>query len=506
MDNNTRIAKNAILLYGRMALLLVLGLYTSRLILQTLGQEDFGTYTVVCGIVVLFQFLNSALTAGVQRYLNFYLGEHNNDALKKIFSQSFMAFVILTIVIVILSETVGLLVLEGYMNIPAARMSAARVVYQFSIVSTIFMMLRIPFNATVIAYERMDFYALASIIETVLKFLIVVVLKYLTWDRMIIYGILVAAVSAVMFFIHLFYCKKSFDIVNFKRYDDKHLLRGMLVFSGWNILGSAASILSNQGINLVINHFFGVLVNAGMGIANQVNNAVYMFLTSFQTAFNPQIVKSYAQNDKEYLDSFVIKTSKYSFFLMFFIILPLLVNIDFVLRVWLGDVPEFSNVFVFHLCIFTLIDSLSGPLWMLVEAEGNIKQYQIVGGISGLMVVPVTYICFLFHLPAYSGLIVHNIQLILFMLWRLSYLDKRVQFPAMRYCREVYPRILLIVVAGWFPTMLVKNAISNEVLSFLASGFTSCVVLAVLYYVVGIDQNERKQAIGFIKNAFVKKK
>ena len=488
-----------------MILLMFLGLYTSRVTLKVLGAEDFGIYNVVGGIVVLFLFFTSALTSGIQRYLNFYLGENDETSLKKIFSQSYLVIVILALIILVLSESVGILLLEKYMVIPPERMNAARVIYQLSILSTIFMILKIPFNATIIAYEHMSFFAYTSLIEGGLKLACVLVLPYVLCDRLILYAVFTMSVPLILYITYFIYCKIKFPIINFKRYKDKDLLKGIVSFSGWNIVGSAANILCKQGLNVVINRFFGVTINAAMGIANQVNTAIYSFLSNFQTAFNPHIVKSYAQKEMDTVFDFSIKTSKYSFFMLFFIILPFSVNIDFVLDVWLDKVPDYSNIFTLCLCVFTLIDSLYGPLWMLVEAEGNIKQYQLVGGISGLMVLPVTYVCFALKLPSYSGLVVHNVQLFAFMIWRLFYLKKRMAFPVGIYCKEVFLRLIFIIPLGLIPTLFVHWVVKNTIASFFASCITSCVVLAVLYLTIGVSKDERAKLFSIIKTKVFKK-
>lgn len=499
MSNNSRIAKNTLFLYFRMFLLLFLGLYISRINLKVLGIEDFGIYNVVGGVVVLFLFFTNALTAGVQRYINYYLGTKDEGALKKIFSQSMRAFIVLALGIFVLSESVGLLLFEKYLIIPNGRMNAARLIYQFSVFSSLIMILRIPFNAVIIAYEHMSFFAYLSILEGVLKLVFVMLLQYVFVDKLIFFGAFQLLIPIIMLVVYFIYCNKNFKIINFKKYEDKTELKGMISFSSWNIIGSAASLFCNQGLNVIVNRFFGVGINAAMGIANQVNNAIYGFLSNFQTAFNPQIVKSYAQNDKEYLYGFIIKTSKYSFFLIYFIVLPFVVNIDFVLHIWLTDVPRYSNIFIVQLCIFTLIDSLSGPLWMVAEAEGNIRTYQLVSGISGLLVVPVAYLLYLLGLPPVIGLVVHNIQLIAFSIWRLFYLYKRIAFPSVLYFKQVYLRLLIIVPVSAILVYLIHGIIKNSIADFFVSCISSCIILGLLYLTIGITKNERIVLINFLK-------
>lgn len=504
MSNNSRIAKNTLFLYLRMLFLLFLGLYTSRVTLAVLGVEDYGIYSVVGGIVTLFMFFNSALTAGVQRFLNFYIGEDDNEMLKKVFSFSMHAFIVLTFIIVLLSETAGVWLLEKYMVIPEERMTAARIIYQFSILQTVFSMLKIPFNATIIAYEKMNFYAYVSIVEGVMKLLVVWAIQVAPTDKLILYAALYMLISVVLLLYYYIYCKKNFSIINFKKAHDKELLRSIMSFSGWNILGSAGTVLTKQGVNILLNRYFGVYYNAAMGAANQVYTQIYNFLMNFQTAFNPQIVKSYARGEKDYLWSFVIRTSKYSFFLMYFIILPFVVNMDFVLGLWLEEVPFYTNVFTFLLCVFTLIDSLSGPLWMLVEAEGNIKKYQIVATINSFLTVVIIFVAYFVGMPAYIGQVIQNLTLFIFMIWRLFYLKQRVNFPLGRYVKEVLLRLLYIIPLSAGIVYGVHSLIENAILRFFVSCTVSVIVLALIYWFLGTEKEERGPIVEFVKRKIKK--
>ena len=502
MSVNKRIAKNTIFLYFRMFFLMFLGLYTSRITLKVLGATDFGIYNVVGGIVVLFSFFNSALTAAVQRYLNFYLGKDDLESVRKVFSQSFYVFIGLCLIIVLFSETVGLLVLEKYLVLPKERMFIARIVYQLSVLSTVFLTLRIPFNAVIIAYENMAFYAYTSLVEGLLKLVAVVILLYVYIDKLLLFAGFTTVLPLFWGVIFFIYCKRKFPVINFKRYTDKKLLQGIIGFSTWNIIGSAVLVLCNQGVNIIINRFFGVAANAAVGVANQVNASIYAFLNNFQMAFNPQIVKSYAQKDMEYLNNLVINTSKYSFFLLYFIILPFSVNIDFVLRLWLVEIPALADIFILHLCFFTLLDALSGPLWMLAEAEGNIKTYEIVSAGMGLTVLPLTYISFQMGLPVYMGLLFRNVSTSVFMLWRLYYLKKRVSFPSMEYIKNVFFRLAVIVPVSIFSVYFIHKVIAQAVVAFFASCVASCIILILLYYFIGISSVERTLVCSVIRKKF----
>lgn len=504
MNNNKRIAKNTLFLYFRMIVLMIIGLYTSRVTLNVLGTDDYGIYNVVGGIVSFFLFFNNALTAGVQRFLNFYIGEDDEESVKKIFAQSYLIFIVVALVILLLSETIGLLLLEKYMVIPAQRMNAARIVYQISVISTLFMVLRIPFQAVIIAYEHMTFFAYISMVEGVLKLIGVVMLLYIDIDKLIVYALFIGLISVILYVSYFIYCKYKFTIINFKIYKDKHLMREMMTFSSWNVVGTAASVAYTQGVNVLINRFFGVATNAAIGIANQVNQTIYQFLSNLQIAFNPQIVKSYAQGDRGYLDTFVIRVSKISFYLLYFIILPFLVNMDFVLKLWLVNVPDMTQVFVLLLCTYTLIDAISGPMWMLVDAEGDIKKYQIVSTCFSLGAIILAFVSYYAGMPAFTGQLINTLVNCTFMLWRIYYLKKKIDFPWKRYCKSVYLPIVFIVVLSVIPTVFVKGAVTNQIIGFFASCITSCVVLALLYCTIGLTKSEKNSILQMIRKKVFK--
>lgn len=500
-DNNKRIAKNTVFLYFRMLLLMFLGFFTSRVTLDKLGAENYGIYNLVGGVIVLFQFFNSALTSACQRYLTYAIGEGDEDKIKKVFSINIRSYAVLSIVIFFLCETVGMVLLKTYLNIPEGRMFAAQMVLHISSVSTVVSMMRIPFNGAIIAEERMSFFAYTSILDGILKLVIVYMLSVGSFDKLILFAILNLLVTVLQSIIYVIYCKKNFYFITFKRYKDKELLKGILSFSGWNIMGSAATVLSNQGMSVVFNHFNGVLINAAMGIANQVNNAVYGFLSNFQTAFNPQIVKSYAQNDKDYLFDFINKSSKYSFFLLYFIIQPFVVNLNFVLNIWLKEVPAYSSEFIIVFMTFTLIDALAGPLWMLNEAEGNIKIYQLVGGVTGLLTLPVAYVFLLLGAEPYWALSVRAFQNLGFSVYRFFNLRKRTGFVIGNYLKAVYLRVGICAVPSFFITMTVHH-FTTGVVQFFSSCIVSCVTLGMMYFLVGITNSEREKFTSFIKRKF----
>ena len=299
-ENNKRIAKNTLMLYVKMGVMMLVQLYTSRVVLQTLGVDDFGIYNVVGGVVVLFSFLNAAMSSATQRFLNFELGKGDLVQVGRVFSMSLTVHFCIAGLVLLLAETVGLWFLNSELNIPAERMVAANWVYQFSVATTLLGILLVPYNATIIAHERMGFYAWTSIVKAVLLLVIVYFLSIGEVDKLILYAGLVFAVNALMQGVYIVYCRRAFSkTALYRPFFDRELFRRLISFSGWSLFGGVADMCNSQGINMVMNIFCGVAVNAAMGIANQVNAAVYQFVSNFQIAFNPQLVKSYAANERE---------------------------------------------------------------------------------------------------------------------------------------------------------------------------------------------------------------
>ena len=398
-ENTKLIAKNTMLLYFRMFLTLGVSLYTSRVVLNTLGVEDFGIYNVVGGVVMMFSFLNSSMASATQRFLSFELGKNDLIQLKKVFSMSVNIHVIIALAIFILAETIGLWFLNTKLVIPAERLYAANWVYQFSILSFMVTILSVPYNAIIIANERMKVYAYVSIIEVILKLIILYILVWFGFDKLKLYAILVFFVSAIIWLIYKTYCNSNFSESKYQYYWDKPLFSTLMNYAGWNLFGNLAVVTMVQGINIMLNLFFGPIVNAARGIAYQVNGAVNSFVINFQMAMNPQIVKSYASGDLKYMHKIIFQGAKYSFFLLFILSLPILLETELILKIWLKNVPEHTIIFTRLAIINVLIDSISGPLMTAAQATGNIKKYQaIVGGLL-LLILPISYLFLIMGYP-----------------------------------------------------------------------------------------------------------
>lgn len=360
--NKKRIAKNTLLLYVRMLFLMVISLYTSRVILNALGVNDFGIYNVVGGVVAMFSILSGSLSSAISRFITFELGKGDEENLKKVFSASVTIQLVLSAIIVVLIEAVGVWFLNAKMSIPANRIYAANWVLQFSVITFVINLISVPYNSTIIAHERMSAFAYISILEGVGKLAIAFLIMVSPIDRLIFYAILMCAIAVTIRFVYGYYCKKHFVECNYHFRWDKKLLKNMFGFAGWNFIGASSALLRDQGGNIILNLFFGPTVNAARGIANQVNNAITGFVTNFMTALNPQITKSYASGDRDYMMSLIFQGARLSYYMLLFLSLPVLVNTHYILVIWLKLIPEHAVTFVQLILIFALSESISNPL------------------------------------------------------------------------------------------------------------------------------------------------
>ena len=391
-SNSKRIAKNTLLLYFRMILIMVVSLYTSRIILNELGVEDFGIYNLVAGVVILFSFLSNAMITATQRYLSIAIGKKDEKYIQAVFSTSLLSHFFLIFFIFLAAETIGLWLINAKLEIPADRMSATNFVYQLAILTTCVNIIRIPYNASIIANERMSFFAYVSIVETFLKLAVVWALAITPGDKLVIYSFLLLLVAIVIDIAYWYYCQRFLLANKFYLKTNKKLFVELTSFSVWNLFGGLADIGYKQGTNIILNLFWGVSINAVLGITNQIRNALVPFIGNLQLAVNPQMVKSYALGDYEYFKILVYRISKYSYFLMLIIVFPIIFNIDLILELWLKNPPEHTAIFAILTSVYCLVDSLTGPLWAAMQAGGKIKRFQIVTGICLLLNLPVSYL------------------------------------------------------------------------------------------------------------------
>ena len=489
-QNNKRIAKNTLMLYVRMILIMLVSLYTSRVILKALGVEDFGLYNVVGGVVVLFTFINNAMVTSTQRFLNFEIGRNDIEEAQKVFSASLNIHFLIAGIFLLLAETVGLWFLNQYIQIPDGRETAANWVYQFSVIVSILNIIRSPYNAAIIAHEHMSFYAYVSIIEVILK-LAIVYMVYLFADRLIAYAFLMMLVTLIVLGVYYIFCRKKYQICKYRFEYDKKRYLSLASFSGWSLFGSLANMGASQGINIILNMFFGVAVNAAMGIANQVNAAVYQFVSSFQTAFNPQIIKSYAAGDRTYFISLIMNTSRYSFLLLFLLALPIYICCPEILSIWLGTVPEYAVEFCRLMLLFLLIDAVQGPLWVSAQATGKIKNYQILMSVLILLNLPITYVLLVFFKNPEIALIVRVAVNFITAVARVIYLNHLYDFPIWIYMKEVIFRCLLVLLVAYPVPHLVHKMMGMTIVDTIANILIDLVCAVSVIAIVGLRSKER---------------
>jgi len=469
-----------------------ISLYTSRVILRILGIDDFGIYNLIGGIVVMFAFLNGALSRGTMRFLNVEIARGVVNKINKVFCVGLNVHAVVAIVVFILSETVGLWLINYKLNIPQERMPAANIVFQFSILTTIIDILRIPYNSIILAYEKMSFYAYLGILESFMKLIIVFLLVYFaTFDHLIVYSILLFTVNLIINIVYFIYSRIYYkEETRLVMYKDYALFKDFLSFSGWNILGQIALVGSNQGVNIILNIFCGVFINAAAGIANQVNTAVYSFINNFQLAFNPQIVQTYALNEMEKHQKLVLVTSKLSLFLISILIIPVLAFPEFILHLWLGkDIPMYSVPFTQFILLNSAIDALIGPFWMSAGAVGKIKIYQTVISCFIFLNIPAAYlILYLGYSPIY--VIAAKVIISLFtLIYRFYYANLTLKFASSEI--KLYLKNIVYISIYLFLTFYINQFLSSNWYSFLIGSFVLETLFIFLIFFTGINSDER---------------
>lgn len=500
-QNNKRIAKNTLLLYFRMFFIMAVSLYTSRVVLSTLGVDDFGIYNVVGGIVAMMGLLNNAMAVSTQRYLTFELGKGDMVRLQQVFSSCFLIYLLLSGVFLILAETVGLWFLNNKLVIPSERLVAANWVYQFSVISCVNALLANPYNAVLIAREKMNIYAYISIIEVVLKLLIVYLLIIIPFDRLIMYGVLLLIMSLVVTMIYRIYCIRNYQESRFKFYWEKPLFVHLLSYSGWNLFGSLSSLVKGQGLNILLNMFFSPAVNASRGIAYQINNAITQFFTNFYTAVRPQITKYYAQGDLYNMFKLVFRSSKFSFYLIFLLSLPIIIEAPYIIQLWLGQLPEYVVSFTRLIVVISAIDSMANPLMTACHATGKIKLYQSVVGSMIICNVPISY-CLLRYVDCgpnevfVVSMILSTLALFL-RIWIVKYLIP--SFPAWEYVYKVIGTSLIISVISALLPIIIHVSMPSSFMTSAIVVASSIISSVGFIYLLGMSNGEKKAIIGMIK-------
>lgn len=508
-ENTKRIAKNTLMLYVRMLFSMLVSLYTSRVVLQALGVEDYGINNVVGGLVAMFSLISNSLSASVSRFLTFELGRGDMERLKETFSTSLLIHLVLAGIVFILAESVGVWFLNTQMTIPAGRLYAANWVFQASILSFMFGLSSVPYNASITSHERMSAFAYIGMLDVVLRLLIVLFIAYapFRFDRLIVYSLLTVGVGMALQCIYLWYCRKNFEECRFRLRFNKKCWKEMGAFAGWNFIGCTAGLLKDQGVNILLNLFWGPVVNAARGIALSVNAAVTGFAGNFMAAVNPQIIKSYAADDRGYTFSLVERGSRFSFYIMLILALPILFETEFVLTIWLKHFPEHTVNFVRLVLVLSLCDIVSNTLIALQNSTGRIRNYQLAVGGMLMMNFPLSYLCLKVGLSPETVFIIAVVVSICCLLLRLLFLRRMAGLSMSGFLKNVCLNLIKVTALAIAIPLAVSALVNLHGWGhFLLMVFVCLVCSSASVYFLGCSRNERhfiRQHIVAVKNKFL---
>ena len=498
--DNKRIAKNTLVLYVRMIFVLLVSLYSTRAILNALGVVDYGIYNVVAGFVSMFAFLNSSMTNTIQRFFNYERGCADSGNLNKIYITSIQIQSLLGIVIVVILEFVGLWYIYTKMVIPVERVTAAMYVFQFSVISLLFLIFQIPYVAAVVAHEKMEFYAVVSIIDALFKLLIAIGLQYISYDRLVYYGLLMLMISLANIILYYVYAKRKFEEIIYHHHFYKQQFKNMLAFSGWNVFGAFAYTMQGQGLNMLMNAFFGPIVNAARGVAYQVQAALSGFTENVAVAFKPQLVESYALNEFERTKNLMYSMSKLGYLMVFVLSLPILLEINYILKVWLGGVvPEHTATFTVLVLFNMACSSLNLPISQTVQAVGKIRKYQMIRSVIVVSALPISWMAFACGAQAYMAFVILlfinfiNQPISMFLLRKIFAYSYREYIN-----RVILPCILFSIVTPVLP-FVVHSVLDESFVRLMVVGTLSVVMSVIFIYLIVMTENEKVLINGFIK-------
>ena len=506
ISNNKRIAKNTVFLYFRMMLTLFVGLYTSRLIFNALGIEDYGIYNIVAGVVTMFSFINGAMSSATQRFLAYEIGVNDNVKLNNTFKMCVNIHLIISVIIIILCETIGLWFLNTKLNISPERLDAANWVYQCAMLGLVLTIMNVPYNANIIAHEKMQAFAYISILDVTLKLSIAYMLYLELGDNLKLYAISMLIVNFIIWICYFTYNKIFFVNSKYGIYWDSELFKVLTSYTGWNLFGNLSSVAANQGINITLNLFFGPTVNASRAVAYQINGAIVNFITNLQMAINPQIIKNYSTGKFNEVNGLVFKGAKYSFFLLYLIALPILLKTDEVLKLWLGNVPDYAVIF----CRLALIDALivcwSGGLMAAIQATGKIKLYQLIVGGVLLLNIPLSYLILsLYNVPYYVFFVSISLSMISLMA-RLVFVNKLNGINILSFIDKVIWRSLIVVLSTIILISLYYPKYDGLLFDLIVTTIYTSTIVIFCIVTLGLDSMEKSYCYKFIKKSFSGKK
>ena len=500
-ENNKRIAKNSIYMSIRMVIVLCITLYTTRAILDVLGVEDYGIYNVVCGFVSMLAFLNTSMSNGIQRFFNFEYGKNGEAGANRVYNTALIIQSMLGIVILILAESLGLWYMYEKMVIPAERFYAALWIFQLSLISFLFIIMQAPYTAAVMAHEKMDFYAIVSVLDAVLKLGIVFVIPLLDGDGLIIYCILLSLISVLNFILYYVYCKKNFREIKFHIMFDKALFRSMLGFSGWNVFGSFAGVMKEHGINLVLNLFFGPIVNAARGISYQINSGLQSFIGNIMTTIRPQLIQSYAKKEFGRTKTLMFSMSKFSCCFLYMIALPVVLELNFILKIWLGDnIPEHTQDFVIIVILISFINNLNSAVSAVVHASGRMRNYQLITSFISLLCIPSAYFGLKMGACPEFALLSILFFVAISQISAILILKTIIDLSVKEYLKMVIIPFLLYAIPPTLASLLPILLMETGVVRFLATTTIGIGVSLLSIYALALSKSEKELALSIIKN------
>lgn len=493
MSSTSRIAKNTIALYFRTFLTMLVGLYTGRVMLQALGVEDFGINNVVAGIVTMSSLITGTMSQAISRYITYTLGRGDNDGVSKIFSTSINAQIVMSIIAVIVLEVIGLWFLGNEASIPSGRTEAARWVFQCSLVTLVIGFISSPYNALLVAHERMGIYAYTSIAEVLLKLAVVILIISYDGDRLILLAILNVLVGLMMRIFYGWYCGKHFREAHYNiRIFDKGLIKELTIFSGWNLLNNSAWVFATQGINMLVNVFFGVAYNAARGIAQTVNGAVQSFVGNFTMAFSPQITKTYATGDKEYAIKLCNLGTKFSWLMMYVFIVPVCCEAETLLRLWLGQIPEWSVLFLRFAMFESLTVSSGQNLFRLIQADGHVKKYTIHAALTVGMIFPLSWLFYYWGAPVWTAYIIFIIDFMFLNVVRFFDMKRLMPFSIRQFIQDVFIPCITVSITSFTLPLIICYYMKSGLLRFFINVPISVLWTLGCCLVFGFTRNERQ--------------
>ena len=488
--DNKRLAKNTLFLYVRMIIIMLANLYVVRTVLNIIGIVDYGIYNVISGVVSMFSFLNGTLSTSSQRYFSISLSEKDTQKLQNQFRLNITIFMLLVVIVIIIAETLGLWYVNKEMTIPEDRLYAANIVYQFTILSFALNLLSVPYNALIVAHEQMKTFAYIALGEAVFKIFGVIVLLFINVDKLICYSILMTIITASISFYYYYFCRIKYRECRFKPYWNSEEAKDLIGFSGWHFLGTISVVVRSHGINLLINAFFSPVINAARTIAVQVESLVNQLSSNFFVAAKPQIYKSYASNDNKEFVNLIFRTTKICVFLVSLFAIPIIINAEFVLRLWLKDIPEYTVIFVKLVLLNTIIDSTSNPIICAALATKRIKIFYLITGNLYILCLPLSYLALSLGYEPTSTMVISIVISVLAAISRSIIINRLIVFPLKNYL-FLFSKLLVVSFANWIINMQISLLFTSDLLTLITTGIISILLHILLYYYFIMNSDEK---------------